>query len=314
MAMYRTEPIDPAITPKRNPAVDSLASAWNLVTGIHGELSCIQIDRKYVVSLGAHFLHADVLLSKKYGISFATARRICNYLTYLFDSPVIATLSLKKADCDRELRGLSRVFQNRGEVVCTYQDIQKLLSEQHELVAATRGQFVRYLPVVPKNNGRVLAFDLPADSHLADALLAYQQATFSIDPVGEILNYWRVLEATSRSVPERRALLGALASTRLQPVVCSSDFDLGETKIFNLITRQKRFIASHVKRLVARYGSPTKVIDFLYHHRRNPSAHAEEGALGSDSSAPLRELYYDALLLKLLARLSVERYYSTLSF
>ena len=309
--MFRVECINTDITPKKYPAMNSHASVWNLVApGVHESLDWIQIDGKYVVSLGAHFTHQYALLSKTHSISYSTAHEICRYLSFLLDTPVTTNIGLKVRDYKNDLRGLRRILRLRGEYFRDDRDLQRILSEQFALVAESRGQFTHYLPVEPENNGLVLAFDLPTDKHLSDALVAYQQALFSVDPVGEILNFWRVLEATSRSPEERRSLLSALGSTRMLPVQCSK-FDLLEgRKFFNLISKQKRFIASYVKQLIARHGSAEKVVDFLYHQRRNPSAHAAENVLRVGSGASLSELHHDAILLKLLARLSIERYYA----
>ncbi|HEY5956509.1 MAG TPA: methylamine utilization protein MauJ [Polyangiaceae bacterium] len=310
MQMYRIEAIDRNIAPKRHPSLRSLKSIWNVVApGVFEELSWIQVDRKYILSFGAHFTHECVLLSLDERISYATAHDTCRYVSYLLDSPVAPNIALKRADYEIELRGIRRLLRLRGEVFSNDVDVQKLLSEQVDMVAVLRGQYMHFLPVPPRNNHRVLAFDLPRDPHLVDALVAYQQGLLSVDPIGEILNFWRVLEATSRTPTRRRALLRNLTSTRLLPVTCSNRYDPKGFKYFNLVAKQKRFIEPYIAQLIQIHGSPENVVDFLYQHRRNPSAHGERNVLRAGSGVSLATLHYDAILVKLLARRSIEQYY-----
>ena len=80
-------------------------------------------------------------------------------------------------------------------------------------------------------------------------------------------------------------------------------------EVFGLIPKYKRYIRNHYQRLLGASGSNQAVVGFLYRLRRNPSAHAAWDALGVSVGTSLADLHNDALLLKCLARLSVQRYY-----
>lgn len=118
--MYRVERINKDIAPTRNPAIHSLASLWNLVApGVREELSWIQVDGKYIVSLGAHFTHQYTLLSKVHPIPYPLAHEICAYLSFLLDTPITPNIGVKAPDYKKDLRGIRRVLRLRGEVFAT---------------------------------------------------------------------------------------------------------------------------------------------------------------------------------------------------
>lgn len=306
---YRTEPPNRAIVPTRHPDLKSLVSIWNLVApGLYEELSFIQIDCKYIVSLGAHFTHANALFSIAHPIGYQLASEICSHLSFMFDTPITTDIGFKKRDRVGDLRALRRILRMQGYRSMSDAEVQQIFTEKHEFMASAGDNYIRVLPFVPSEQKNVLAFDLCLEQHLADAMLAYQQALFSIEPAGQILNYWRVLEATSRSATQRRSLLSDLATAKLQPVKAVNRLNVNDKPI-NLISRYNRFIAPHIRKLIATHGSPEGVMDFLYHHRRNPSAHGERNVLRVAGTTTLSEIYCDAMLLKLLARLSIQRYF-----
>ena len=311
--MFRTEPIDLGICPRRNPDINGLPSVWSLVApALYEEKSCIQVDRKYIVSLGAHFTHANALLSKAHRINYFTAVEICNYLSFLFDTAIDVGLSLKDRDAKAAFRGLSRYFRLKGFPVSDVKDVQRLIAEPKALVATCEDDWQRLFPVEPRNNGQVLAFDLPKNPRLKNALVAYREALLSVDPVGHVLNYWRVLEATSNTKAKRTALLHDLFSSRLQGVLCI-EWKREGAQHFNLMARYKRLVRPHYRRLKQLHGTNESIINFFYKSRRNPSAHANTDVLRANATTELRDLYYDALLLKLLARLSVQRFFDSVT-
>ena len=308
--MYRTEPINPGICPgRRNPDIDRLPSVWRLVApGLHEQRSCIQVDRKYVVSVGAHFNRCCALLSEAHKISYLTAVEICNYLSFLFDTPIDVAISLRNVDAGSTFRGLSRYFRLRGFSPSGFKDIQRLIADPKEILASAEDGWQRLFPVDPRDKGRFLGFDLPTNRRLRNALVAYRQALLSVEPVGQILNYWRVLEATAKTPAKRTAILKDLFASRLQGVPCIDWHSHGEIRHFNLVAKYKRAIRPHYRRLQAIHKSDQSIITFLYKQRRCPSAHAARDVLRVDASTEPRDLYYDALLLKLLARLSIQRF------
>ena len=307
--MFRTEPIDLRICPTTHPRIRGLPGIWELIApALYEEGSCIQVDRKYIVSIGAHFTHGYALLSKKYTIGYCTAIEVCNYLSFLFDTAIDVGIGMNEREAKRAFRGLSRYFRLRGVPISDYRDVQHAFSESRGIVASVEDNWLRVFPVSPDDNGRFLAFDLPTDAHLKNALVAYRQALFCVEPVGQILNYWRVVEATT-SVAERAALFANVFHSRLQGVAARRWIPAERIQFANLVSRYKSFLRMHYTRLLARHGSDEAMAYFFFKHRRNPSAHAKSDVLQIDHGTSIHDLVYDALLLKLVARFAVQRYY-----
>ncbi len=308
--MFHTEPINPSICPKRHPSIRSLPSVWAVVApALNEEYSCVQIAGKYIFSLGAHFTHNFALLSKAHRIDYLTAVEICNSLSFLFDTPIDVGVSFRVADARRALRGVKSFLKRKGVFVKDQTDLQRSLAERVEWFALTADGFDRLLPIPPTNNGRFLAIDLPKSQSVVNGLVAYRQALLSPDPAGEILNYWRVLEATTTGPAHRTALLDRVFRARLFPVIGRRRYVIGDRREVNLIVRYKSAAKRHVARLRALHGSSAAVVEFLYKHRRCPSAHATRDVLRADAATQLTDLFADALLLKCLARLAIQERY-----
>lgn len=308
--MYRTELIDLSICPRRDPPIRSLASVWAVVApALREEGSCIQISGKYILSLGAHFTHAYALLSKIHRIDYLTAVEICNSLSFLFDTPIDVGMSFRDADAQKALRGVRRFLKLKGINVTDLGDLQKSLAERVEWIALASDDFQRLLPIAPANNGKFLALDLPKSQSVTNALVAYRQALLSVDPAGEILNYWRVLEATTSGPADRTMLLDRLFQTRMLPVFGYHRYALGNRREVNLVSRYNRAAKRHFERLRHLHGSTAGVMQFLYKKRRCPSAHATTDVLRADPATQLKDLFADALLLKCLARLAIQDRY-----
>ena len=285
-----------SICPRRNPSIRSLASVWAIVApALHDELSCVQISGKYIFSLGAHFTHRPVLLSKIHKIDYLTAVEICNALSFLFDTAIDVGMSIKKADARKALSGVGRFLQLRGKHPKGIWDIQRLLSERVEWIAQASDDFQRLLPIDPSSNGRFLAIDLPKSHAVTNALVAYRQALVSIDPAGEILNYWRVLEALVPTKPDRTLLLDRLFRTRMFPVRAYQGSFFGGPNNLNLVARYKRAAKQHFERLRLSHVSTDGVMEFLYKNRRCPSAHASTDVLCANHTTQLADLFGDAL-------------------
>jgi hypothetical protein len=306
--LYRNEKIDPTICPtKRNIPLESLRTIWNLVwPSMHDERSVIQVSGKYVVSIGAHWDHNQALIAKSETIDYYTALEVCDLLSFVFDSIVALDVALRPTKNRNIANGLKPYFRLFGYTTTDPRELQRLVIEPVGMVGESDGGLLqRILPPLPGSEHLAVGIDLPRTSRLRDAVFAYRQALLAVDPAGAILNYWRVLEATTNSKAQRQALMPRLFPTRLSPVWCV-EWVKGRRPAFDLIPRYKRFLRPHYRRLVARHGSPAEVVDFLYYMRRCPSAHAKTDVLRPGATSPLAELYSDALLMKCLARLAIE--------
>ena len=104
--MFRTEPIDWEICPRHHPRLAELAGVWGLIApGLYEEGSCIQVDGRFLVSIGAHFTHDYALLSKGHPISYFTAIEICDCLSFLFDTPIDVGIGLKEREAKKTFAG-----------------------------------------------------------------------------------------------------------------------------------------------------------------------------------------------------------------
>jgi hypothetical protein len=272
---------------------------------MHEERDIIQISGKYVVSIGAHWTHAYALIAKSEVLDYYAALEICDLLSFVFDSIVTVGVALRPKSNRNVVNKLRPYFKLLGVRVGDARELQQLVVEATGMLAQSDGggMMMRAFPPGPRE--LVLGMDLPKTARLRDALFVYRQALVSVDPAGAILNYWRVLEA-STTISQRCRLLDELFSTRLAPVWCQ-DSGSGARTIFNIIPRYKRLARRHYERLIARHGSGPAVMDFFYSKRRCPSAHAKRDVLRVEASSPLAELYFDSLLLKCLARLAIQK-------
>lgn len=312
--MYALQTIDLDICPKRNCQIEDLVSLWNLsCPALYEEKSCIQISNKYIVSIGAHFTHERALLSKKEKIDYSTAIEVCNLLSFLFDTVVSVDFAFNSEDTKNTFNALSEYFQVIGyDNLDSYMPIERHISSANDSISSINDGYLRYLPIVPEKN-KFLSCDLPTDRKLIDALFTYRQALLCVEPSGAILNYWRVLEAVAgikQAIKQQEfTLFDELFSTQLQPVI-AFETATTEQQEFDLILRYKNYIKNHYYELLKEHGSNKEVINFLYKFRRCPSAHAETNILKIDHDIQLSSLYKDTMLLKLLARLAIQKYYS----
>lgn len=315
--MYALQTINLDICPKSNCQIEDLVSLWNLLCpALYEERSCIQISNKYIVSIGAHFTHERALLSKTEKIDYFIATEICNLLSFLFDTIVSVDFAFKSKDTENTFNDLSEYFQITGHGnLDSYMPIERHLSSANDNISELNDGYLRYLPIIPEKN-KFLSCDLPTNSKLIDALFTYRQALLCVEPSGAILNYWRVLEAVTniKQAIKRQnfalfTLLDELFCTEIQPVIAFSNFTT-ERQEFDLVLKYKNYIKSHYHELLKKHGSSQGVINFLYRFRRCPSAHAEGNILKVDNNTQLAFLYKDALLLKLLARLAIQKFYS----
>lgn len=314
--MYSSELINLDICPKINCQIGDLVSLWNIsCPPIYEEKSCIQISNKYIVSIGAHFTHQRALLSKQEKIDYFTATEICNFLSFLFDTIVSLDFAFKSEDTENIFIDLSEYFQVIGHEYIggsISMPIERHLSSANDYIADLNDGYMRYLPIVPEQ-GKFLSCDLPTDERLVNALFTYRQALLSVEPSGAILNYWRVLESVANTKQKRLKLLENLFCTPMQPVIAFQTGNPTENEEFDLVLKYKNYIKIHYSELLNEYMSNKEIMNFLYKLRRCPSAHAEKNILKIDNKTQLSSLYKDALLLKLLARLAIQKLYSQIS-
>lgn len=292
-------------------------TAWGVIMPqMYDVGDCIQIDKKYLLSIGAHDTHQILLLSAKYTISYLRIMEIANLISYLFDTICYIGFPDDEDEIKTYFKGLHFYFKLIGHP--TWRDritVEERISNIFELSNEIAGD--GYLRLLPYNlyadpQSRCCSCDILNNVRLKRALAVYRQALLSTEPQGMILNYWRVLEAvTSKS--ERYDLIRTFLQDRLKPIKCFKPFPPGSSqKPFNLISRYRRSIKGYFSRLLQTHNTPDSILDHLYKNRRNPSAHANTDILEVTTNVSFVSLYRDALLLKYLSRCAIERFWDGL--
>lgn len=300
----------------RNP--QDLKDSWRVVMPqMHDEIECVQIGTEYILSLGAHDTHANLLLSVSHAGSIQDIRQIENLISYLFDAPCMLTFPRNKRTSAAYYKGLKSFFHLIGHRTYTNTyTVEHHLSE----IWDTAGTLVSdgYIRLLPGNRildpqKRCWSCERPADMRFNRAIAVYRQALISPEPQGMILNYWRTLEAVSTK-SQRYAIACSLINHRLKAVRALDPYNTkrSRSKPFNLMAKYRRHVLKYFNDLVTTHGSPMQVIDHLYMNRRNPSAHADHSILDIAGSITLLSLYEDALLMKYICRCAVEEYWKSL--
>ena len=293
-------------------------SVWNIfMPAILDEGDCIQINKKYILSIGAHDVHTSLLLSVKHDIDFLTIQDISCFLSYLFDSLVHCGLSNKKKDITSYLSGLSSYFRLIGRrTFKTIWTVQEQVYSAYEAVGDTTGDdFHRVMPFDLWDKGENISCgcEFPNNDKIRRAFFSYKQGLLSIEPQGMILNYWRSIEAVS-SLNDRYNLIRSFRNQQLRPVKAidlnKPNINDSRPKSFNLMLRYKKFIIKYFDKLTQTHGGPENVLDHFYKNRRCPSAHSRTNILEVNRNVSLSSLFNDALLLKYLARCAIEEYWN----
>jgi hypothetical protein len=277
----------------------------------------MQINKKYIFSIGAHAMHHNLLLSAQYTIDYLTILEIENLISYLFDTPCYIGFPNKIRDRKKYIKGIKSYLTLMGyNINEEIYSIDHYLSEKIETTNIGADDYLRVLPYKSfSNNGDIFCSSCedPNNKKLKMAFSAYRQALLSVEPGGMILNYWRVLEAVTK-INERYQLMEEIKQIELQVVKCFQPFKESGTKAtLNLMSKYKNFVLNYVKRLLKSHQSHKNIIDYLYRKRRNPSAHANDDILEITHDISLTSLYQDTLLIKYLARCAIEKYWKKIT-
>lgn len=291
-------------------------TAWSVVMPqLYDSKECVQFGCEYILSLGAHDTHENLLLSASHVASIPDIRQIENLISYLFDAPCLLTFPNRQRSAAAYYKGLASFFRFLG--YRTHPQIYSVEGRLAEIWETIDGAVSDgYMRLLPRRTSRdpqetCWACERPSDDSLNRALAVYRQALVSPEPQGMILNYWRSLEAiTTKS--QRYEIAENLATYRLKPVRAFDPHTSTRPKPFNLVSRYRRHVLRYFSALAATHGTPIDVMDHLYKNRRNPAAHAEESILDIDGAVTLVSLYEDALLLKCISRCAIEQHWRTL--
>ncbi len=279
-----------------------IITSWAVTITSLSDEDFIQIGGKYIFEIGSHSL-----ISGKYQATFLDVLDIANLISYIFDTICYISYPKDKKESKIFYKGLKSYLNLIGKYR-KYTNVEEIITNIYDVsTEVTCDNYMRKLPFVLKIN-RCWSCNLPNNKKLKMAFSVYRQALLSIEPQAMILNYWRVLEATTTK-EKRYDLINSFLSKKIRPVKCVNPPQFNQ---FNLMTKYRKIIKKYFEDLLMIHKSPNAILDYLYKQRRNPSAHADINILEVNIDISLVSLYKDALLLKYLSRCAIEEFWSNL--
>lgn len=294
-----------------------LSDAWHVIMpNLTDLLECVQFGEKYILSLGAHDTHTNLLLSTSNKANIRDIRQIENLISYVFDAPCLLAYPNNKKFATSYYKGLRNYFELIGHRTHkTFASESHLVEIWEQTGCSVSDGYMRLLPrdTIANPDQMCWTCNRPDDSRFNRAIAVYRQALISPEPQGAILNYWRALEAVAKSVEKRYAIANNLKSYRLKSVRVFHPYDTSYPYTsFNLMSKYRQHVLRYFSDLVSTQGSAETVVDHLYKKRRNPSAHADKDILDQSEDVSLHSLYEDSLLLKYMCRCAIEKYWKNL--
>ena len=285
---------------------NDLESNWLVIApSLSDSLDCVEIDNKYLLSIGAHASHTILLFSKNENLNYLNAVKISNILSYLLDTVIHVGVPDNKDAIKKHYKGLTSYFKLKGITFNDEFSLERKMAEKYEIIDDIVGDFhSRVITNKQFIGNKSFGLDLPKSDKIERAIMAYKQGILSFEPYGQILNYWRVLEAIT-SIKERCKLFENFYSIRLNPVYAYDSYSNRE--IINLIPTYKKYIKPYYKKLIYIHGNSNNLSNFFYKNRRCSTAHNKHDSLQETDNVTLASLYKDAFLLKIIARCAIEK-------
>ncbi len=308
---YRWEPVNQAILP---PSKDPRGGwrYWHFNSGLPDAIDIIQVSQKYMVSLGAHAIHGNLLFRRGKSFDYFEVQSLADTLAFIFDTPVLPVAPNQVQEFGAAVRGVSGILENLGFHPRNPTELIEYLTEARLQAGHQNDCFLRLFPEPPlrkaKKERHVFAYDLPNNPRLTDALYVYHLGISAAESSSQILHFWRVLEAlTAAKSPQRVQCLRWGIRERLAPVWGAEIRGSGEVFHRNLVTVYRAIARPSYVSLLRQHGTDEEVIKFLFKKRRCPSAHAEAGdPLRASSTTPLANILRDMYLIRLCARAAIQ--------
>lgn len=281
-------------------------------------LDIVQIDDEFILSIGVHTWHTPLLLSKRKSLEWQEASQMADVLSFIFDTPINLLYPKEKSELKRYFNGLPTVLRSKGNRFPSAETLDRFQEHLERVAEVTSegilgDEFTRVLPIESPGDGFVAALQTPKDSKTLKAVAAYKEALISPTVSGQIVNFWRAIEAIEKDHGKQQAAFEALEKYRFMPVFGTEHFpirgerrDLRMRKV-KISARFQKLAVKHYKDLLSSHGSVKKIAQFLYAERRNPSAHGKEDLLQASLSVTLKSLLLDSHLLRMFARLLIEK-------
>lgn len=296
--------------PKTKP---KFSSSWQLTgSKLSESLNVFQIDNKYLFSNCLHVYHTDLILSKNDVIDWPEAFNITVYLSFLFDTPIfvhggydsrIDSIFFKNYVKPAGAKG----FKNSKHfpLVQQFHEDQKQIID-HISSSILGDAFQRDLSQYESRNAKkIYGLHTLKDKKLNNALYAYYEALSSSSISGQILNLWRSIEASTTEHQRRSEFEDFLNYNFLKIKVTQNNYGKKDFS-GNLISRYRKIAKSHLEdvKKMETNGNP---IEYFYNLRRHPIAHADKKILKFGLDVNYSTLILDSILLKLVARMFIEK-------
>ncbi len=188
-----------------------IITSWAVTITSLSDEDFIQIGGKYIFEIGSHSL-----ISGKYQATFLDVLDIANLISYIFDTICYISYPKDKKESKIFYKGLKSYLNLIGKYR-KYTNVEEIITNIYDVsTEVTCDNYMRKLPFVLKIN-RCWSCNLPNNKKLKMAFSVYRQALLSIEPQAMILNYWRVLEATTTK-EKRYDLINSFLSKKIRPV------------------------------------------------------------------------------------------------
>lgn len=288
-------------------------SSWQL-TGdkLSESFIIVQIDNKHLFSNCNHAYHTNLILSKNEQINWQEAFNITVYLSYIFDTPIfvhgghdkkIDSIFYKDYLGPAKIKGF-RNFPDRSLIEQFHEDQTQIINSISSSILGDAFQRDLSQYKSPKTS-KVYSLKTLSNKKLNDALFAYYEALSASSITGQIFNFWKSIEA-STTEHERRAEFENFLDFNYLKIKIYQNFRNQKDYSGNLISRYKQIAKIHLRE-VKKNEINSSPEAYFHKLRRNSIAHADRMLLKQGLDINLSTLLKDSILLRLVARMFIER-------
>jgi hypothetical protein len=280
-----------------------------------GDTGAILSIGDYVLSLGAHGMHACLLMDdgKNAPLTVERTFEIAALLSYVFRCPIVPRhwTSLKKEQLAVNRRGFEKNL--RGFSLDEYTEALTtvaVMTEDLFLRGSRPGLSLDRFPEFDPRRWYLLS--PPTRSETWRAVTSYWTALMSITLPGRILNFYRAFEAVvgaqQGALQLREGLFSQVPTTSVRPVYAIARDIRGEKRprLLDLNGDLRLRARRRYAFLLKVHKSSNAVIAHLAREGRGKAAHADVVSLEYDRLHELADQALDAALLEYVARIAID--------
>jgi len=281
--------------------------------GVEDSGEVLQIDDKYILSMGRHAFHAHLLMSIDCGLDYLNAVRISNALSFLLDTPIVPLYPQEKKSLSAYFKGIDAVMKRKGFHWRKINWAQRIPENLNEIAETAKGCFLgddfsRTLPLRDNKTGLVPSVSIPDTERFNTAMLAYNEALRSAFFSSCMLSNWRAIEAAEPNISKQREALSLIEKHSFAPVVGFEHKVFQSRRKVQISEKYKKMALARKKELLVIYKSEDGIMSYLWNELRHKSAHADKREiLNAETDGMFAGLLKDALLLRVIARMFIEK-------